>query len=106
MQEKKVSPKETWITFSSGFRIPAYTEVFGSTGFGNTGFSGITDIFAIPKLKFFIKKVRIKEFPGVMDKMAIPTDPLLPKTSVVHFEARKSSITNLILPGESKSLYC
>ena len=34
------------------------TEVFGSTGLRNTGFSGIMDIFAIPKLKFSIKKSR------------------------------------------------
>ena len=49
-----------------------YTEVFGSTGFGNNGFSGITDILTIPKLKFSIKKVQSNGFPGVTDKMAIP----------------------------------
>ena len=25
-----------------------YTEIFGSTGFGNNGFSGVTDKMAIP----------------------------------------------------------
>ena len=47
------------------------TEDFGSTGFGNTGFSGVTDIAAIPKLKFYIKKVQSNGFSGVMDKMAM-----------------------------------
>ena len=47
------------------------TEVFGSTGFGNRGFSRITDILAIPKMKFSIKKVQSKGFSGVKDKMAI-----------------------------------
>ena len=51
----------------------AYTEVFGSTRFGNNDFSEITDILAIPKLTFCIKK---------SPKLWIPTDPLLPKTSV------------------------
>ena len=32
------------------------TEVFGSTGFGNNGLSGIRNILAMPKLKFCIKK--------------------------------------------------
>ena len=49
-----------------------FTEVFGSTGFGNNGFSGITDIFAIPKLKFCIKRAQSNGFSGVTDKMAIP----------------------------------
>ena len=57
--------------------------VFGSSGIGNNGFSGITGISAIPKLKFYIKKV---QFSGVADKMAIPTDPVLPKTSVLRLE--------------------
>ena len=48
------------------------TEVFGSTGFGNNGFSGITDILAIPKLKFSIKNVQSNGFPGITDKMVIP----------------------------------
>ena len=48
------------------------TEVFGSTGFVNTGFSGITDILEIPNLKFYIKKVQSNGFSGVTDKMAIP----------------------------------
>ena len=48
------------------------TEVFGSTGFGNNGFSGITDILAIPKLKFSIKNVQSNGFSGVTDKMAFP----------------------------------
>ena len=58
------------------------TEVFGSTGLGNNGFSGVMDILAIPKLKFYIENVHSSGFPGITDKMAIPTDPLLPKTSV------------------------
>ena len=48
------------------------TEVFGNTGFGNNGFSGIMDIFAIPKLKFSIKKVQSNGFTEITDKMAIP----------------------------------
>ena len=48
------------------------TEVFGSNGFGNNGFSGITDILAIPKLKFYIKNVQSNGFPGITDKMASP----------------------------------
>ena len=48
------------------------TEVFGSTGFGNNGFSGVTDIFAIPKLKFYIKNVQSIGFPRITDKMASP----------------------------------
>ena len=50
----------------------SYTEVFGSTGFGNNGFSGVTDILAIPELKFSIKKAQSNGFSGVTDKMAIP----------------------------------
>ena len=42
--------------------IQVHTEVFGSTGFENRGFSGVTDIFAIPKLKFSIKKAQSKDF--------------------------------------------
>ena len=49
-----------------------YTEVFRSTGFGNNRFSGITDILAIPKLKFCIKRAQSNGFPGITDKMAIP----------------------------------
>ena len=49
-----------------------YTEVFGSTGFGNNGFSGVTDILAIPKLKFSIKNAQSNGFLGLTDKMAIP----------------------------------
>ena len=52
--------------------VIATTQVFGSNGFGNNGFSGITDILAIPKLKFFIKKAQSNGFSGVTDKMAIP----------------------------------
>ena len=48
------------------------TEVFGSTEFGNNGFSGVTDVFAIPKLKISIKNVQSNGFSGVTDKMAIP----------------------------------
>ena len=48
------------------------TEVFGSTGFGNNEFSGITDILAIPKLKFSIKNAQSNGFPGITDKMVIP----------------------------------
>ena len=48
------------------------TDVFGSTGFGNNGFSGITDILAIPKLKFCIKNTQNNGFSGITDKMAIP----------------------------------
>ena len=33
------------------------------TRFGNTIFLGIIDIFAITKLKFSIKKVRVTDFP-------------------------------------------
>ena len=68
------------------FHSESTTEIFGSNGFGNTGFSGITDILAIPKLKFSIKKAQSNGFSGVTDKMAIPTDPVLPKTSVhIHY---------------------
>ena len=49
------------------------TEVFGSNGFRNKEFSGITDILTIPKLKFCIKKAQSNIFLGVIDKMAIPT---------------------------------
>ena len=49
-----------------------FTEVFGSTGFGDNWFLGITYIFAIPKLRFCIKKAQNNGFRGVMDKMAIP----------------------------------
>ena len=49
-----------------------YYKGFGSTGFGNNGFSGVTDIFAIPELKFSIKQVQSNGFPGVTDKMDIP----------------------------------
>ena len=52
--------------------ISSITEVFGSTGFENNRFSGITDIFAIPKLKFSIKKVQSNGFPGITDELAIP----------------------------------
>ena len=57
------------------------TEVFGSTGFGNNGFSGVTDILAIPKLKFYIKNVHSNGFPGITDKMAIRAHPELSVTS-------------------------
>ena len=50
----------------------SFTEVFGSTGFGNNGFSGIMDILAIPKLKICIKKAQSNGFSGVTDKMAMP----------------------------------
>ena len=48
-----------------------YTEVFGSTGFGNNEISGITDILAIPKFRFCIKKVGCNGFSGVTGKMTI-----------------------------------
>ena len=48
------------------------TEVLGSTGFWNNGFSGIRDISAIPKLKFCIKNAQSNRFPKITDKVAIP----------------------------------
>ena len=48
------------------------TEVFGSTGFGINGFSGIADILAIPKLRFCIEKVQSNGLTGITDKTAIP----------------------------------
>ena len=48
------------------------TEVFGSTGFGNSGFLEVTDILAMPKFKFYIKNVQSNGFPGITDKMASP----------------------------------
>ena len=51
-----------------------YTEVFGSTGFGNTKFSGTTDIFPISILNFSMHKVQSNGFTGITDKMDIPTD--------------------------------
>ena len=54
-----------------------YTEVFGSNGFGNYGFSGLADLFAIPKLKFCIKIAQ-----KFRTKRPSPTDPALLKTSV------------------------
>ena len=59
----------SWVGFQ--FRI-YITEVFGSTGFENNGFSGIANILAIPQLRFCIKKAQSNGFPGIMDKMAIP----------------------------------
>ena len=50
----------------------AITEVFGSTGFGNNGLSGVTDILTIPKLKISIKKAQSNGFSGITDKMASP----------------------------------
>ena len=65
------SVSHQWKSF--GFsQVICYTEVFKSTGFGNNGFSGVTDILAIPKVKFSIKKAQSNGFSGVTDKMAIP----------------------------------
>ena len=72
------------------FVLLSITEIFGSTRFGNDGFSEITDILAIPELKFSIKKGQSNGFPRITDKMGIPTDPVLPKTSV--FRWRESRI--------------
>ena len=44
--------------------------LFGSNG--NNWSSGITDMLAIPKLKFSIKKAQSNGFSGVTDKKAIP----------------------------------
>ena len=54
----------------SGFKVD--TEVFGGTGFGNNIFSEITDILAIPNLRFCVKKVESKRFSGIRDKIAFP----------------------------------
>ena len=48
------------------------TEVFRSNGYGCKGFSGITDILAISKLKFCIKKAQSNGFSRAVDKLAIP----------------------------------
>ena len=58
--------------FNLGIGKMSLAEVFGSTGFGNNGFSGVMDILEIPNLKFSIKKVQSNGFSGVTDKMAIP----------------------------------
>ena len=64
--------RHTEVFGSTGFGNNGFSEVFGSTGFGNNGFSGVTDILAIPKLKFYIKNVQSNGFSGVTDKMASP----------------------------------
>ena len=46
--------------------------MFGSTGFGDNWFSGITDILAIPTLKFCTKKAQSNGYSGVTDKIPIP----------------------------------